>query len=64
MIWECDKLPKELSWNELRKKLKTAELKPEYKCKGCVWADNTSGYILCTRQNCIKEKKNEEIRTS
>ena len=56
-------MQKKLSWDELRKRLKTAKLKAEYKCRKCIWADTESGYILCTRQKCIKEDKDEKIRT-
>ena len=54
----------DINWDKLRTKLKNSELKPEYKCKNCVWADKTSGYILCIRRICVKEKHNEKIRTS
>ena len=54
---------KELSWDELRKQFKTAKLKAEYKCRKCIWADTKSGYILCTRQTCIKEDHDEKVRT-
>ena len=56
-------MQKNLSWDELRKRLKTAKLKAEYKCRKCIWADTESGYILCTRQKCIKEDHDEKIRT-
>ena len=56
-------MQKELSWAELRKRLKTAKLKAEYKGRKCIWADTESGYILCTRQKCIKEDNDEKIRT-
>ena len=56
-------MQKELSWEELRNKLKTAKLKAEYKCRKCIWADTESGYILCIRRKCIKEDNDEKIRT-
>ena len=56
-------MQKELSWDELRKRLKTAKLKAKYKCRKCIWADTESGYILCTRQTCIKEDCDEKVRT-
>ena len=39
------------------------KLKAEYKCRKCIWADTKSGYILCTRQTCIKEDCDEKVRT-
>lgn len=56
-------MQKKLSWDELRKRLKTAKLKAEYKCRKCIWADTESGYILCTRYKCVKEDQNEKIRS-
>ena len=56
-------MQKELSWDELRKRLKTAKPKAEYKCRKCIWADTKSGYILCTRQKCVRESENEKVRT-
>ena len=61
---ESDILQKELSWDELRMQLKKAKLKPEYKCRRCVWSDTESGYIFCTRQKCEKEAHNESKQTS
>ena len=56
-------MQKDISWDKLIKLLKTAKLIPEYKCGKCIWADTESGYILCARQKCIKEDKNEKIWT-
>ena len=56
-------MQKDLSWDKLRKRLKTAKLKPEHKCRKCIWADTESGYILCTRQKCVRESENEKVRT-
>ena len=56
-------MQKKLSWDELRKWLKTAELPPRFKCEKCIWADTESGYILCTRYKCIKEAQNEKVRS-
>ena len=53
---ERERLQKELSWDELREKLKTAEIKPEHKCKKCVWADTESGYLFCSLPNCVNEQ--------
>ena len=58
---ERDRLQKELSWDKLRKRLKTAKLKPEHQCGKCIWADTRSGYVFCTRYQCVKENNNEEI---
>ena len=56
-------MQKKLSWDELRTWLKTAKLKPGYKCRGCVWANSESGFILCTKYKCVKEKHDEKIRS-
>ena len=47
----------------MRKWLKTAKLKLAYKCKGCIWANMESGYILCSKYKCEKEPQNEKIRS-
>lgn len=56
-------MQKDLSWDELRKRLKNAKLKQDHKCKKCIWSDTKSGYILCTRYACIKENHDEKIRS-
>jgi len=56
-------LQKDISWDELRKRLKTAKIKQEYKCRKCIWSDTESGYILCTKYKCVKEEHNEKIRS-
>ena len=53
-------MQKKLSWDELRAWLKTAKLKPGYKCRGCVWSNSESGFILCTKYKCVKEQSNEK----
>ena len=58
---ESDRVQNNLSWDELRQQLKAAKLKEECKCKRCVWADKSSGYILCTRIKCVKTRLNNTI---
>ena len=52
---ECDRLPNELSWDELRKRIKKAKIQELHKCRKCIWADNESGYIFCAMKECVKE---------
>ena len=56
-------MQKDISWDELRKRLKTAKIMQEYKCRKCIWSDTESGFILCTKYKCVKENHDEKIRS-
>ncbi|MFR4332170.1 MAG: hypothetical protein ACLT3J_06700 [Ruminococcus sp.] len=56
---ERGKLKEKLSWDEIRNLILHRKKKIHYgeNCRKCVWADTRSGKILCSRYQCVKERK-------